>query len=68
MRKLFFVLLSALLIAFTGCQSGNTPDAAVSSSQPEGAETVSGTSSMDTSHNEGESSEKPLASSTGDAS
>lgn len=34
MRKLLFVLLFALLVAFTGCQSGKLPDAAVSSSPP----------------------------------
>lgn len=68
MRKLFFVLLSVLLIAFTGCQSGNTPDAAVSSSQPEGAESVSGASSTDTSRSAGESSKEPPVSSTGDDS
>ena len=68
MRKLFFVLLSVLLIAFTGCQSGNTPDAAVSSSPSEGAESVSGASSTDNSRSAGESSEEPPVSSTGDAS
>lgn len=68
MRKLFFVLLSVLLVAFTGCQSGNTPDATVSSSQPEEAESVSGASSTDTSRSAGESSEELPISSTGDAS
>lgn len=68
MRKLFFVLLSTLLIAFTGCQSGNTPDAAVSSLPSEGAESVSGASSTDTSHSEVESSEELPASSAGDTS
>lgn len=65
MRKLSFVLLIALLIVFTGCQPAELPDAAVSSSPLEGAETTSGTSSMDTSRSEGEPSEEPPASSTG---
>ena len=51
MRKLLFVLLFALLVAFTGCQSGELPDAAVSfspfmsdSSDTESADTTHGSS------------------------
>ena len=64
MRKLLFVLLSIPLVAFTGCQSGKLPDAAVSSSPPASLEVVSGTSSgdMDTSGNShGEDTSAPVS-------
>ena len=53
MRKLFFVLSFILLIAFTGCQSESTPDAAVSSSLSASSGNTSETSSVDTTHSGG---------------
>ena len=48
MRKLFFVLFTALLVALTGCQSSESPDTTtISSSLPDSAEMTSGTSSVD---------------------
>ena len=47
MRKLFFVLLCMMLIALVGCQSGNTPDAAISISSPAVSESAPDTTSAD---------------------
>lgn len=49
MRKLFFVLLCMTLIVLTGCQSENTPDAAVSSTATS-QENTSAISSVNTTH------------------
>ena len=62
MRKLLFVLLSALLVTVTGCQPAGLPDATVSSSPSASQETVPGTPSMKTAHDGGSSTTDPPAS------